>query len=263
MILFQKNTRMCKLPIIKEKSKISPGAGAGFRMRIPKEFINSLLDLFKGSIPIPNVTIKPSLDQDTSKCKNMKNGMKMDDIVVNLVYKSKFEIEPVYQKTWGYHEDKPLEIKHSFKVQNQGPSFTNKSTNITFFIPHTDQIKLPNFSPFKIPDSTICNQKPFQGGFEAKNQKPNQMVCKDGSKCVVMECQIQAGMKKGDEREFKIRLSFQRSNATNGTNFVVTTGARIDDQGNFEKKKSQRDSKLIKNVFFRVTSRSLDRIVLQ
>ena len=129
-----------------------------------------------------------------------------------------------------------MELKHSFKVQNQGPSFTNKSTNITFFIPHTNQIKLANFSPFKIPDFTNCTQKPFQGGFEAKTQKPNQMVCKDGSKCVVMECQIQAGMKKGDEREFIIRLSFQRSNATNHTNFVVTTGVKIDDQGNFERK---------------------------
>ena len=177
-------------------------------------------------------TIKPSLTQTTSKCKEMPKNM---DINVTLVYKSTFEIEPVHLLKKGYDEDKPLELTHSFKVQNKGPSFTHKPTNVTFFIPQTkdDVIKLKNFSPN---DSTICTQMPFQGGFQAKDQKSNQMVCKDGSECLVMECQIQAGMIKDEEEEFKIRLSFQRSNATNGTNFVVTTGARIEDQGNFERK---------------------------
>ena len=173
-------------------------------------------------------TIKPSLTQTTSKCKEMPQNM---DINVTLVYKSTLEIEPVYLQKMGYDED----LTHSFKVQNKGPSFTHKPTNVTFFIPQTkdDVIKLKNFSPN---DSTICTQMPFQGGFQAKDQGPNQMVCTDASDCLVMECQIQAGMKKGDEREFKIRLDFQRSNATNGTNFVVTTGVKIDDQGNFERK---------------------------
>ena len=250
ILFFQISGRKCKLPIINVKDAEGSQINPKFKMNIiPKDLVKTLWDLLKvGSSGLKDavsslfpikLTIKPSLEQERSECKNMKNGMEMEDIVVNLVFKSKFEIEPDYQTSKGYDEDKPLEIKHSFKVQNQGPSFTHKPTNVTFFIPKTNQIKLANFSTN---DSTICtlfNSTQFQGSFQAKGQKPpNQMVCKDGSKCVVMECQIQAGMKKDEEEEFKIGLTFQRSKATNDTNFVVTTGARIDDQGNFERKQS-------------------------
>ena len=236
------------MPIINVKDVEGSQINPKFKMSIiPKDLVKTLWDLLKvgfsglkdgasSLFPI-KLTIKPSLEQERSECKNMKNGMKMEDIVVNLVFKSKFEIEPDYQPSLGYDEDKPL--VHSFKVQNQGPSFTHKSTNVTFFIPKTNQIELASFSPN---DITICTPYntttiPFQGGFQAKDQKPtNQMVCKDGSECVVMECQIQAGLRKDEEKEFKIGLSFQRSKATNDTNFVVTTVARIEDQGNFERK---------------------------
>ena len=231
----------CPLPVINVKGTDGDKISPKFKLRIPTNFMNKLWDLLKDLLPsgipnLPSLVIKPSLDQDTSKCKNIKRGPHpMDEIEVNFVFKTTFEIQPNSQPTMGYDDDLPLPFVQSFKIKNQGPSFTNKPTKVKFFIPKTQNfIRLGNFTHN---ETTIdCTDQEFQDGFkpEERTSHHHQLVCNDASDCVVKECQIQAGMKKDEEKEFKIRLIFERSKATNATTFVVTTGARIDndDQSN-------------------------------
>ena len=239
-LYFQVIETKCPLSVINLQGTDGDNISPKFKLSIPKDFMNNLWDLLKNMIPsgfpsipsLPSLIIKPSLDQDTSKCKDIPHIM--DAIVVKFVFKTTFEIQPISQPTMGYNDDQPLEFVQSFKIKNQGPSFTNKPTNVKFFIPKTqDVIKLGNFTH---DESTInCTDQAFQGGFKPEERTPHhQLVCNDASDCVVKECQIQAGMKKDEEKEFKIRLIFERSKATNATTFVVTTGARIDndDQSN-------------------------------
>ena len=232
----------CPLSVINLQGTDGDNISPKFKLSIPKDFMNNLWDLLKNMIPsgfpsipsLPSLIIKPSLDQDTSKCKDIPHIM--DAIVVKFVFKTTFEIQPNSQPTMGYDDDLPLPFVQSFKIKNQGPSFTNKPTKVKFFIPKTQNfIKLGNFTTHD--ESTIdCTDQEFQGGFqpEERTSHHHQLVCNDASDCVVKECQIQAGMKKDEEKEFIIRLIFERSKATNDTTFVVTTGARIDndDQSN-------------------------------
>ena len=139
-----------------------------------------------------------------SNCNGERKTDPLSQTRLKLEFKSDLRIK--YQKEQeeqSYRRDIKTELVQPIEVTNLGPSFTNKATKATVFVPKFDflesKVQLENLD---------CNKARFQetSGFKSEPEIKN-YYCESKETCIVFECTIAKHWKKDETKVINVELS--------------------------------------------------------
>ena len=169
--------------------------------------------------------ITPTLHSD---CNGEKKETTLDKTSLKLDFKSDLRIKVPEGQELRYARDLQKKLVQTIEVTNFGPSFTNKATKVSIFLPKYDFIK-----SVQIEESICVLKSNFQvpKGFKSDEEIKN-YFCESKETCQAYECTIAKHWGKDETKtidiEFNIGPFDSESQVPNS--FILHTQAKIEDQ---------------------------------
>ena len=120
---------------------------------------------------------------------------------------------------------------HTFKLINQGPSYTNKEKVIKFFFPNST---MTSIKPPKLSNET-CDVKILKStDVDVSIPTEGNPVSCFNHQCLVFTCTIPRYWKKSEEKAFDLEIDFdpKQVKEVEETTFSIYSFVAIDNQGN-------------------------------